>query len=81
MPHTDYHVEMIPFPVIMCYAYFRIWLILKGTMKGAVIHEIWGKVFYVYPVSWNNLNKVNKNIKKNDVSMALIKLLHIFWYL
>jgi hypothetical protein len=36
MPHTDYHVDMIPFPVVMCYAYFWFWLILNGKLEESI---------------------------------------------
>ena len=32
--HTDYYVFMLPFPVVIWYAHFWFWLILKGIFKG-----------------------------------------------
>jgi len=33
MPHTEYHVQLIPFPVVMRYVYFRFWLIVNVTFE------------------------------------------------
>ena len=33
MPHIDYHVQLIPYPVIMRYIYFRFWLIMNVTFE------------------------------------------------
>ena len=35
IPHADYHVGMVPFPVTMWYSYFRFWLFLHGTFEGS----------------------------------------------
>ena len=40
MPHTDYHVGLIPFPVVIWYAYFRFRLILNGTFEGSSHIEV-----------------------------------------
>ena len=33
MPHIDYHVQLIPYPVIMRYIYFWFWLIMNVTFE------------------------------------------------